>query len=109
MSRRPVVEVMKSKPTYDDEHDYNSLLKVEMKKQLSNSADTMDGSQSFEWNWSILKNKRVTHKMAKKLRKFLILLDNESLLYFPGSFLTGRVLVDLDEDTAVTGESFFHP
>ncbi|GFQ82379.1 hypothetical protein TNCT_286831 [Trichonephila clavata] len=41
--------------------------------------------------------------MAKKLRKFLILLDNESLLYFPGSFLTGRVLVDLDEDTAVTG------
>ncbi|GFR04933.1 hypothetical protein TNCT_157241 [Trichonephila clavata] len=40
--------------------------------------------------------------MAKKLRKFLILLDNESLLYFPGSFLTGRVLVDLDEDTAVT-------
>lgn len=47
--------------------------------------------------------------MAKKLRKFLILLDNESLLYFPGSFLTGRVLVDLDEDTAVTGESFFHP
>lgn len=46
--------------------------------------------------------------MAKKLRKFLILLDNESLLYFPGSFLTGRVLVDLDEDTAVTGESHFH-
>ncbi|XP_015928754.1 arrestin domain-containing protein 4 [Parasteatoda tepidariorum] len=45
--------------------------------------------------------------MAKKLRKFLIILDNESLLYFPGSFLTGRVLVDLDEDTAVTG-LYFH-
>lgn len=61
MSQRPVVEVIKSKPTYDDEHDYNSLLKVEMKKQVSNSPDTMDGSQSFEWNWSIFKqNKRVT-------------------------------------------------
>ncbi|XP_067133194.1 arrestin domain-containing protein 3 [Centruroides vittatus] len=45
--------------------------------------------------------------MAKKLRKFLIILDNESLLYFPGSFLSGRVLVDLDEETPVLG-LYFH-
>lgn len=45
--------------------------------------------------------------MAKKLRKFLILLDNESLLYFPGSFIAGKVLVELDEDTPVTG-LYFH-
>ncbi|XP_013787968.1 arrestin domain-containing protein 17-like [Limulus polyphemus] len=45
--------------------------------------------------------------MTKKLRKFLILLDNESLLYFPGSFLSGRVLVELDDHTQVSG-LFFH-
>ncbi|XP_054714190.1 arrestin domain-containing protein 3-like [Uloborus diversus] len=41
--------------------------------------------------------------MAKKLRKFQIVLDNDTLLYFPSSFLTGRVFIDLDEDTGVTG------
>jgi hypothetical protein len=41
--------------------------------------------------------------MAKKLKKFLILLDNENLLYFPGSFLTGRVLLELEEETPALG------
>lgn len=39
----------------------------------------------------------------RKLAKFLIVLDNESLLYFPGSFLTGQVIVELDDDTPVQG------
>ena len=42
--------------------------------------------------------------MAKKLKRFHILLDDESLLYFPGSFLTGKVLLELEEDTPATGE-----
>uniref|UniRef100_T1IJ54 Arrestin C-terminal-like domain-containing protein n=1 Tax=Strigamia maritima TaxID=126957 RepID=T1IJ54_STRMM len=45
--------------------------------------------------------------MARKLRKFLILFDNPNLLYFPGQFISGRVLVELDEDTEVRGV-FFH-
>ncbi|XP_023244555.1 arrestin domain-containing protein 4-like [Centruroides vittatus] len=44
---------------------------------------------------------------ARKLRKFLILLDNETLLYHPGSFVSGRVFVELDNDTAVT-VLYFH-
>ncbi|XP_022653097.1 arrestin domain-containing protein 2-like [Varroa jacobsoni] len=43
----------------------------------------------------------------RKLAKFLIVLDNESLLYFPGSFLTGQVIVELDDDTPVQG-LYFH-
>lgn len=42
--------------------------------------------------------------MAKKLKRFHILLDDESLLYFPGSFLTGKVLLELEEDTPATGQ-----
>lgn len=42
--------------------------------------------------------------MAKKLKRFHILLDDESLLYFPGSFLTGKVLLELEEDTPASGE-----
>ena len=45
--------------------------------------------------------------MARKLKKFLILLDEESLLYFPGSFLTGKVLLEIEEDTPVTGKTSF--
>ncbi|OQR76319.1 arrestin domain-containing protein 1-like [Tropilaelaps mercedesae] len=44
----------------------------------------------------------------RKLAKFLIVLDNESLLYFPGSFLTGQVIVELDDDTAVQGKYLLH-
>ena len=40
----------------------------------------------------------------KKLQKFMILFDNSSLLYFPGHFISGRVIVELEEDTPVTGE-----
>lgn len=42
--------------------------------------------------------------MSRKLLKFLILFDNPSLLYFPGQFLTGRVLVELEDDTPVLGK-----
>ncbi|KAG8221841.1 hypothetical protein J437_LFUL003475 [Ladona fulva] len=41
--------------------------------------------------------------MARKLLKFLILFDNTNLLYFPGQFLSGRVLVELEEDTPALG------
>ncbi|KAJ8985892.1 hypothetical protein NQ317_006266 [Molorchus minor] len=37
--------------------------------------------------------------MPRKLLKFLILFDNTSLLYFPGQFLSGRVLIELQDDT----------
>jgi len=42
--------------------------------------------------------------MTRKLTKFLILFDNPALLYFPGQFLTGRVLVELEDDTSFLGE-----
>ncbi|CAG0919404.1 unnamed protein product [Notodromas monacha] len=45
----------------------------------------------------------------RKLQKFLILFDNSSLLYFPGQFVTGRVLVELEEDTPVIGQSMSCP
>ncbi|XP_049269344.1 arrestin domain-containing protein 17 isoform X2 [Rhipicephalus sanguineus] len=45
--------------------------------------------------------------MSRKLQKFLVLLDNETLLYFPGSFLSGKVVVELDEEIPVTG-LYFH-
>jgi len=43
----------------------------------------------------------------KKLQKFMILFDNTDLLYFPGHFISGRVIVELEEDTLVTGV-YFH-
>ncbi|XP_076356137.1 arrestin domain-containing protein 4-like isoform X1 [Tachypleus tridentatus] len=45
--------------------------------------------------------------MTRKLREFLILLDNESLLYLPGSFLSGKVVIELEVDTPVVG-LYFH-
>lgn len=45
--------------------------------------------------------------MDRKLKRFNILLDDESLLYFPGSFLTGKVLLELEENTPATG-LYFH-
>ncbi|XP_076305046.1 arrestin domain-containing protein 4-like isoform X2 [Tachypleus tridentatus] len=45
--------------------------------------------------------------MTRKLKRFLILLDNDSLLYLPGSFLSGRVLLELEEDTPVLGLFFY--
>jgi hypothetical protein len=41
---------------------------------------------------------------ARKLLKFLILFDNTNLLYFPGQFLSGRVLVELEDDTPALGK-----
>ncbi|XP_054707587.1 arrestin domain-containing protein 4-like [Uloborus diversus] len=48
-----------------------------------------------------------TNKTGKKLKKFIIILDNDTLLYLPGSFLSGSVLVELENDTPVIG-LFFH-
>lgn len=31
-------------------------------------------------------------------------MDDESLLYFPGVFLTGKVVLELEEDTPILGE-----
>ncbi|XP_064117152.1 arrestin domain-containing protein 17 isoform X2 [Macrobrachium rosenbergii] len=45
--------------------------------------------------------------MARKLQKFIILFDNPNLLYFPGHFISGRVIVELEEDTSVLGV-YFH-
>lgn len=45
--------------------------------------------------------------MERKLKRFNILLDDESLLYFPGSFLTGKVLLELEENTPAIG-LYFH-
>lgn len=42
--------------------------------------------------------------MSRKLLKFLILFDNTSLLYFPGQFLSGRVLIELQDETPTLGE-----
>lgn len=44
--------------------------------------------------------------MPRKLFRFLILFDNTSLLYFPGQFLSGRVLIQLQEDTTALGLHF---
>ncbi|CAG9811524.1 arrestin domain-containing protein 2 [Chironomus tepperi] len=44
--------------------------------------------------------------MPRKLMKFLILFDNTNLLYFPGQFLSGRVLLELQEDTPALGLHF---
>ena len=40
----------------------------------------------------------------RKLAKFLIMFDNSNLLYFPGQFLSGRVIVELADEMAITGE-----
>ena len=39
---------------------------------------------------------------GRKLLKFLILFENPNLLFFPGQFLSGRVLVELEDETPVT-------
>lgn len=44
--------------------------------------------------------------MPRKLLKFLILFDNSSLLYFPGQFLSGRVLLELQDETPALGLQF---
>lgn len=42
----------------------------------------------------------------RKLTKFLIMFDNSNLLYFPGQFLSGRVIVELQDEMAITGLLF---
>ena len=37
--------------------------------------------------------------------KFLILFDNSNLLFFPGQFLSGRVILEVDDDMPVMGKS----
>lgn len=36
--------------------------------------------------------------------KFLILFDNTNLLFFPGQFLSGRVLLELTDETPALGK-----
>jgi hypothetical protein len=43
--------------------------------------------------------------MSRKLIKFLILFDNSNLLFFPGQFLSGRIIVEVDDDMPVLGKS----
>lgn len=50
---------------------------------------------------------QVKQKMPRKLLKFLILFDNTSLLYFPGQFLSGRVLIELQDDTPALGKNIW--
>lgn len=45
--------------------------------------------------------------MPRKLLKFLILFDNPNLLYFPGQFLSGRVLLELQDEVPANG-LYFH-
>ncbi len=40
---------------------------------------------------------------SRKLLKFLIMFDNSNLLFFPGQFLSGRVIVEVDDDMPVKG------
>ena len=42
---------------------------------------------------------------SRKLMKFLILFDNSNLLFFPGQFLSGRVILEVDDDMPVMGKS----
>lgn len=44
--------------------------------------------------------------MPRKLLKFLIIFDNTSLLYLPGQFLSGRVLIELRDNTPALGLHF---
>ena len=41
---------------------------------------------------------------SRKLLKFLIMFDNSNLLFFPGQFLSGRVIVEVDDDMPVMGK-----
>lgn len=50
---------------------------------------------------------QTNQKMPRKLLKFLILFDNTSLLYFPGQFLSGRVLIELQDDTPALGKNIW--
>lgn len=44
--------------------------------------------------------------MTRKLVKFVILFDNTNLVYFPGQYLSGRVLIELKDDTPALGLHF---
>ena len=56
-------------------------------------------------------NGTMYHQQARggerKLSKFLIMFDNSNLLYFPGQFLSGRVIVELVDEMAITGKNLF--
>ena len=46
--------------------------------------------------------------VTRKLIKFLIMFDNSNLLFFPGQFLSGRVIVEVEEDMAVLGTYYLY-
>ena len=43
------------------------------------------------------------NSMSRKLLKFLIMFDNSNLLFFPGQFLSGRVIIEVEDDMPVKG------
>ena|SRR6218665_1248120 len=44
---------------------------------------------------------------TRKLKYFKIILDDENLLFFPGAFLTGKVVLEIDDDLPILA-LFFH-
>lgn len=61
---------------------------------LQSSSNVNVIRHSYRWFLNIL----LYEIMTRKLSKFLILFDNTNLLYFPGHFLSGRVLIELDDE-----------
>ena len=47
------------------------------------------------------------NNMSRKLLKFLIMFDNSNLLFFPGQFLSGRVIIEVEDDMPVKGRKCF--
>ena len=45
------------------------------------------------------------NSMSRKLLKFLIMFDNSNLLFFPGQFLSGRVIIEVEDDMPVKGRN----
>ena len=62
---------------------------------------------TFMEKWILKSEFQENTKMSRKLMKFLIMFDNSNLLFFPGQFLTGRVILEVDDDMPVLGKFSF--
>lgn len=56
------------------------------------------------YDCDIGEDQKKAENMSRKLMKFLILFDNSNLLFFPGQFLSGRVILEVDDDMPVLGK-----
>ena len=56
------------------------------------------------YDCDIEEDQKKAENMSRKLMKFLILFDNSNLLFFPGQFLSGRVILEVDDDMPVLGK-----